>query len=779
METETIVRSLIPMWRANPKLVASYFRIERVPALRGTELDKFIYPVRFYEESFENKNLRDARHALLQFRPSLLLDLVPGQYCRDVVVLLQNRANIVVRQITHLLSAYRDDRELCKHIMFCLTDSNKDLMKGLPSAISHCSCLPDLFKLPQQGGKKPLFGKFHGNLACDHIDPTMVGDMRAPDLGVWQKYEEQVDHPLGLGSDRVPNWLMRRRNLLVDLSLNDDFSPMEESGTLGPVGDISAGGEMETSEETYTTDGFAVRSMMTSDGYKPVIQIEANAPAKSQFVGLCGDTEFPPRSVSHMQVVSTFGMSGATPVPREFKISGKSHTKLRWFSRSFAWWRGEFIARLSVKMPLGVAGKVKVGIAPFVAGSMNEKYIMGLPGFFWNFDGEDVIYFRVPWNHADFISEVGDFIAHIGICPVGSFIKAANSVDPLVFTLALQPYKCEFYGKTAVIPYTELSAVVRPGTPFSVGPSGGMISILTSNIVPVAAAALVTVTNATGGTAVGTIMSAATTAVATSSVALPGGVFNITAPAPYTSVTALVTFNGNETPIVQASDYSPVEESGEGEVIVPGVLGGLPKTNDGSIFSEVVGRAKVDVTAARTIWTPVRTVSISAAATTSLLNFKLTPRNFGITGNASTYAPSHASQEAERFIFYGPSRKGGVPSFVNVKITSIANAYTNARLLICQVPHGIPPPTTLAVASQYNCTYHELHGAPTEFCTVWLNSSPVALVDSDGTAGTLSVFLVENAFVTGQGTPQFTLWITSSGMEFSAPRIPTALSILA
>jgi len=210
-----------------------------------------------------------------------------------------------------------------------------------------------------------------------------------------------------------------------------------------------------------------------------------------------------------------------------------------------------------------------------------------------------------------------------------------------------------------------------------------------------------------------------------------------------------------------------------------------PEISGNSVaMSSVVGVSETKVAIEEEIWIPLNTANL-VSTTPKWFSMKIAPANFGLEGStASTPILSHAQVEAARHVWWGPTRRQGKNRICSFKLTSAANAFQNARLVIAQVPPGEAIPTTVVGLTQYPHVYHNLHGPDTVFEAQWQIRYPVARVTgttADDYSGSLVIWMLENSLSTASTStaPQLTLWVNRAGIEFSLPCAPRTLTAFA
>lgn len=185
-----------------------------------------------------------------------------------------------------------------------------------------------------------------------------------------------------------------------------------------------------------------------------------------------------------------------------------------------------------------------------------------------------------------------------------------------------------------------------------------------------------------------------------------------------------------------------------------------------------IGINRVDV-GANKIWVVFSDVQTIKEGTTYL--FKLNPFYFNTKG---ALIPSHSQLEALRHVYVGPG-KGG---FIDLKLTSVANAFVNGRLLMAHIPYGYDVSKATDMKSpefsQFNRAEHTLHGSDTFMTVQWSNPLPLIKAYSDSEEDTNGYIMIKILDFTRStdaiGDPKFTLWVNTDRLTYTIP-VPPAL----
>jgi hypothetical protein len=191
--------------------------------------------------------------------------------------------------------------------------------------------------------------------------------------------------------------------------------------------------------------------------------------------------------------------------------------------------------------------------------------------------------------------------------------------------------------------------------------------------------------------------------------------------------------------------------------------------------------AKIEVT--EQDFVPINTVTVQADTATNdqLFKMRIHPGNFTSGG-----VESQAQIAYRNHVFSGPGMVNGKISYNTFKITSAANAYQNARIIIAQIPLEYTAAQIDALKAtdlkQFPNREHFLHGTETIFNPQWVNRLPVIsnhATDASNTNGWLVAKILENSLVDDSTAPKLTYWVCSNAVVYSMPRTPTALPAVA
>lgn len=191
--------------------------------------------------------------------------------------------------------------------------------------------------------------------------------------------------------------------------------------------------------------------------------------------------------------------------------------------------------------------------------------------------------------------------------------------------------------------------------------------------------------------------------------------------------------------------------------------------------------ARVEVTEQDFI--PINTVTVQANAATNdqLFKMRIHPGNFTSGG-----VESQAQIAYRNHVFSGPGMVNGKISYNTFKITSAANAFQNARIIVAQVPLEYTAAQIDALKAtdlkQFPNREHFLHGTETIFNPQWVNRLPVIsnhATDASNTNGWLVAKILENSLVSDSTAPRLTYWVCANAVVYSMPRTPTALPAVA
>nr|QJI53477.1 MAG: hypothetical protein [Riboviria sp.] len=192
-----------------------------------------------------------------------------------------------------------------------------------------------------------------------------------------------------------------------------------------------------------------------------------------------------------------------------------------------------------------------------------------------------------------------------------------------------------------------------------------------------------------------------------------------------------------------------------------------PVNASSTVMEKVIGVNEVSVDASQGIYVPLQTTTLTENWTG--LNLAITPAKWFRNGTSL----SQAQIEAIRFFFCGPSKRSNRNEFCNYKITSTANAFQNARLIVAQIPETVDA-STLDVfeLTQYPHKEHQLHGRETIIPCQWMRALPVMAPRNGDTNGTLAIRLIENSLSSDSTAPSITVWVQASNIEYSIPAQP-------
>lgn len=191
--------------------------------------------------------------------------------------------------------------------------------------------------------------------------------------------------------------------------------------------------------------------------------------------------------------------------------------------------------------------------------------------------------------------------------------------------------------------------------------------------------------------------------------------------------------------------------------------------------------AKIEVT--EQDFVPINTVTVQADAATNdqLFKMRIHPGNFTSGG-----VESQAQIAYRNHVFSGPGMVNGKISYNTFKITSAANAFQNARIIIAQIPLEYTAAQIDALKAtdlkQFPNREHFLHGTETIFNPQWVNRLPVIsnhATDASNTNGWLVAKILENSLVDDSTAPRLTYWVCANAVVYSMPRTPTALPVVA
>jgi len=187
-----------------------------------------------------------------------------------------------------------------------------------------------------------------------------------------------------------------------------------------------------------------------------------------------------------------------------------------------------------------------------------------------------------------------------------------------------------------------------------------------------------------------------------------------------------------------------------------------------------LGMSHVAVDADKEIMVPFRTFKIEE--NTRVIS-KISPYYWASTNSTS---PTHAQLEALRHAYVGPRDVSSRSMFAVYKLTSVANAFTNIRLIIAQVPPRYTPAQVAAFSiqelSQFNRKEHVVHGPETIINTEWMLPVPIMnSYDPDFYNGYIVIQVLEYTKNTDSSDPYATLWVRpGNNLTYSIPIAPLA-----
>lgn len=196
-------------------------------------------------------------------------------------------------------------------------------------------------------------------------------------------------------------------------------------------------------------------------------------------------------------------------------------------------------------------------------------------------------------------------------------------------------------------------------------------------------------------------------------------------------------------------------------------------------MGQTVGVIGAHVEVVEQDFVPINTYTVGPDAVTNdaIFTVRIHPGNFTSGG-----VESQAQLAFRNHVFSGPGTVNGKISYCTFKVTSAANAFQNARLIISQVPLSYTLAQVNALKAtdlkQFPNREHFLHGTETIFNPQWLNRLPVLTnhaTDPTNTNGWLVCKILENSLVTDSVSPKLTLWVCANAVNYSMPRTPTAL----
>lgn len=187
--------------------------------------------------------------------------------------------------------------------------------------------------------------------------------------------------------------------------------------------------------------------------------------------------------------------------------------------------------------------------------------------------------------------------------------------------------------------------------------------------------------------------------------------------------------------------------------------------------------ARVEVTEQNFV--PINTVTVQPDAQSNDMLFlmRIHPGNFTSGG-----FESQAQIAYRNHVFSGPGMVNGKISYNTFKVTSAANAFQNARIIIAQIPSEYSRLQIQAMKAtelkQFPNREHFLHGTETIFNPQWVNKLPVITnheTDPSNTNGWLVAKILENSLVSTSTAPRLTYWVCANAVVYSMPRTPKAL----
>jgi hypothetical protein len=176
---------------------------------------------------------------------------------------------------------------------------------------------------------------------------------------------------------------------------------------------------------------------------------------------------------------------------------------------------------------------------------------------------------------------------------------------------------------------------------------------------------------------------------------------------------------------------------------------------------------------------PISTVEVAYNEATNgqLFKLRIHPGNFTSGG-----LESQAQIAFRNHIFSGPGMVNGKISYNTFKVTSAANAFQNARIIIAQIPLEYTATAVDALKAtdlkQFPNREHFLHGTETIFNPQWVNRLPVIsnhATDASNTNGWLVAKILENSLSADSTPPRLTYWVCANAVVYSMPRPPAAL----
>jgi hypothetical protein len=198
---------------------------------------------------------------------------------------------------------------------------------------------------------------------------------------------------------------------------------------------------------------------------------------------------------------------------------------------------------------------------------------------------------------------------------------------------------------------------------------------------------------------------------------------------------------------------------------------------------QTVGTIGARVEVSEQDFIPINTVTVQANPATNDLLFKMRihPGNFTSGG-----LESQAQIAYRNHVFSGPGMVNGKISYNTFKLTSAANAFQNARIIVAQIPLEYTSAQIDALKAtdlkQFPNREHFLHGTETIFNPQWVNRLPVIsnhATDQTNTNGWLVAKILENSLTADSTAPRLTYWVCANAVVYSMPRTPTALPVVA
>lgn len=194
---------------------------------------------------------------------------------------------------------------------------------------------------------------------------------------------------------------------------------------------------------------------------------------------------------------------------------------------------------------------------------------------------------------------------------------------------------------------------------------------------------------------------------------------------------------------------------------------------------QTVGVVGANVDVVERDFIPITTVEVARDSTNNnqIIKSRIHPGNFTSNG-----AESQAQLLFRNHVYSGPDTVNGEVSFCTYKVTSAANAFQNARLIIAQLPVDYTADEvdklTAQDLKQFPNREHFLHGTETIFNPQWVNRLPVITnhaTDANNTNGWIVIKILEDSLVTDSTAPKLTLWVCANAVKYSMPRAPANL----